>query len=373
MNKDVFKNSEFKGKVHELYQMGQEMRTAKEEPVDISFAELVQQKHGIPLSEFMDKLGINPNTDSVSNIITTNDLDVRWIIPEIFRDALTLGLSKSPIWSAITAEESQVQQLKAIMPFINRSDAAPRKVGEAETIPTGTISYGQKEIDIYKIGRGIKIPYEVMQYATLDVVRIFLEDFGKQLGLAMDTLAIDTLINGDQANGSNSAPVIGVTTANSRVYRDYLRLWIRLSRLGRTANVIIGGEDVALDTLDLAEFKTNQNGTAGAAGVPTSTALDLKTPVPAKAGYYIHGNVPAGKELIVDPSAALIKFNAQPLLIESEKIVSNQTEAFYATLTTGFGKIFNDAALILDESDTIANLPFPEYMDVDAFENIVIQ
>lgn len=375
MKKEIFEQSGLKGSLEGIVRSLDAGRKAEKDPLDISFSEYIGERfNGMTMTDFLnEKMGINPNVDTISNIVTTGDLDARWIIPEIFREALTLGLSKSPIWSNIIAEESQVSQLKAIMPYINRSDATPRRVGEAETIPTGRISYGKKEIEIYKVGRGIKIPYEVMQYATLDVVRIFLEDFGKQLGLALDTLALDTLINGDQPSGSNSAPLIGVTTANARVYKDYLRLWIRMSRLGRNANVIIGGEDAALETLDLAEFKTNNDGGRAPAGVPSTTALDMKTPLPSSAAYYIHGNVPANKELILDPGAALLKFNAQPLLVESEKIVSNQTEAFYATLTTGFGKIFDDASVLLDKTDTIANLPFPSYMNVDTFENVVIE
>ena len=75
----------------------------------------------------------------------------------------------------------------------------------------------------------------------------------------------------------------------------------------------------------------------------------------------------------MDPSSTLVKFNAQPLLVESEKIVSNQTQAFYATLTTGFAKLFRDSAVVMDKSVTIIASPFPAYMDVDSFENIVIE
>ena len=76
---------------------------------------------------------------------------------------------------------------------------------------------------------------------------------------------------------------------------------------------------------------------------------------------------------MVDNRFALIKFNVIPLNIESERIVSNQTEAFYATLTTGFGKIFRDAAVIMDSSLAFSGNGFPSYMDVDAYQNVVIE
>ena len=138
-----------------------------------------------------------------------------------------------------------------------------------------------------------------------------------------------------------------------------------MSSLGLIQQHIIGGEDAAFITLDLTEFKTRNQGT------PDKT-LNLKTPVPASTNYYIHGNVAANKQIIVDSSSALIKYKAQPLLLESEKIVSNQTEASYATLTTGFGVIYRDARVVLNGAATIGAAPFPSYMDVDSLENVVI-
>lgn len=367
-----FKESKYGSHLRELTEKANSLRAHKETPIDVNLAEMAHVELGEPDEQpisFQDMLldmGIDPSVDTVANIMTSGEHDARWVVPEIFLEALRLGLRKAPIWSSIIAKETNISQLKAIMPYINMSDAAPMKVNEAETIPTGTISYNQKEVNLFKIGRGIKLTYEIRQYVSLDVLAIFLEDFGVKLGHALDTLAIHTLINGEQIDGSAAADTVGVTTAGSKAYKDYLRIWIRLARMGRVANTIIGGEAAALETLDLEEFKTRTAGT-------THANLTLKTPVPKDASYYIHGNIPEDQEIILDPQRALIKFNAQPLLLESEKIVSNQTEAFYVTMTTGFATLFQDARLILDKSDTIENLPFPDYMDVDVMENITIE
>ena len=75
----------------------------------------------------------------------------------------------------------------------------------------------------------------------------------------------------------------------------------------------------------------------------------------------------------MDSSSTLIKFNAQPLLVESEKIVSNQTTAFYASLTTGFAKLFRDSSVLVDSSLDITAANFPAYMDVDPLENVIFE
>ena len=175
---------------------------------------------------------------------------------------------------------------------------------------------------------------------------------------------MDVLINGNKPDGSESAPVLGVKTQNSLVYRDLLKLWVRAARLGRNFNTLIGGEDMAVDMLDLPEFKDRHLGT-------TQATLNLKSPVPNSADFYIHPGVDADQVLLLDPRAALIKLTAKQLMLESERIASNQTQAIYATLTTGFSKMYMDAAVLLDKS--VAFTSYPSILDVDPYLNIGIE
>ena len=367
MNTVQFEKSQFKGKIKETVKMAESLRKDKDHPLDISFQEIVKQKFNVEYDAFLADLGINPREDTIANLFTLPDEDIRWIVPEVIREALLLGYRAAPIWPNIIAAEENMTGLSQIMPWMNMSEFAPKKVGEGETIPLGTISYGQKKFTIFKIGRGVSLPYEVIQYTSLNVLKIFLRDFGVKLGHAQDTLAIDCLLNGEQADGSESAPVIGIKTPNTKVYRDFLKVWIRMSRMGRLPNTMVAGEDSALNTLDMDEFKRNNQYFQGTELVK----LNLKTPVPEQFNYFIHGNVPTNQEIILDPTSCLIKFNAQPLLVESERIVSNQTEAFYASLTSGFAKLFRDACVVLDSSLNFNAAGFPAYMNVDPFQNVV--
>lgn len=363
MNTEKFEKSKYRGKIQEAFSLAEQIRRDSKEPVDISFDDVCKEKFQIGLDELLEDLGIDPAIDTISAIQTSGDMDVRWLIPEIIRSAIRLGLRDAPIWPQITAMEVESSQKKMTMPFLNMSDAAPRKVNEAETISVGSISYGEKSVEVFKMGRGIKIPYEVLQFVSINVISLFLQDFGVKLGQALDTMAIDVLLNGEQADGSAAAPVIGVGTANTKVYKDFLRPWIRGSRMGRNFSTIIGSEASALETLDLPEFKEKQAGT-------TQANLNLKTPVPNSADYFVHGNIPTNQEILLDKKYALIKLNVIPLLIESDKVVSNQTIETYASITTGFAKMFLDAALILDKSVVFTS--FPPYMDVDALQNVQI-
>lgn len=366
MNTAQFKKSKYAPDIKECVFACNALRRDTQNPIDISFGEFVQQKWGISLDTLYEDLGLNATIDSVNNIFTLPDESVRWLIPEIIRDALRLGLRKTPIWADVIAAEQTIANPSITLPHLNMSDAAPKYVGEAETIPAGTISFGQKTLKIRKMGRGVKIPYEVANYVTINVFGIYLQDFGIKLNHAIDALMIDVLINGEQADGSESAPVIGINGGpGTMAYVDLLRVWIRMSRIGRTPFGIIGGEDTAIATLDMDEFKVRQ------AGV-TEKVLDLKTPLPQTSAYYIHGSMPADQQMVVDKSSAIIKYNAQPLLVEDDKIVSKQVLETYATLTTGFGIVFRDARVLVDQSLDFVTNGFPAYMDVDPLENVTI-
>ena len=330
-------------------------------PVDISFSEFIQEKYGLSQADYMKTLGIKSNVHTMENIFTMPNQNIRWLVPEIIREAVNLGLREAPFYPQLIASEQGINGLTAIMPIVNPSDAAPARVNEAETIPLGDVSFGQKSVTLFKIGRGFKLTDEVKNYVSLDVVSLFIKDFGVQLGYALDSLAMEVIQNGNQKDGSESAPIIGVAdTTGGITYRDLLRIWIRAARLGRNFKSIVGGEDMAMDVLDLPEFKVRQNGT------PQAT-LNLKTPVPSTADFFIHPGVDSDQILLVDPAAALIKLNAQQLKLESERIVSNQTEAVYASLTTGFSKMYQDAAVLVDRSLEFSAAGFPEYMKVDPY------
>lgn len=368
MDRELYLASRFAGSgIKDMVMLAESMRKDPNRPVDVSFSDILATKHdGLTIDDFYLEIGVNPGIDTIQNLYTTPDESIRWLIPEVFRDALRLGYRGAPLWPNVTAMEQQVTQLNQILPYLNMSDAAPKKVGEGETIPIGTLSYGDRQFRIYKFGRGIKIPDEVTRYVSLNVVSIFLQDFGVKMGQGVDVLALNTLINGEQSNGGNAAPVIGITTAGTLVFKDLLKPWIRLSKMGRNPKVMIAGEDMTISLLDLDAFKTRASGT-------TQYNLNVKTPLPTGADLYVNGNVDDNHIVIVDPSVALIKMNAVPLLVETERIVSNQTTAFYASFTTGFAKLFDDSTIIIDKSLAFGTYGFPDWFDLAADEWVIME
>lgn len=360
MNTEQLKKSKHAKALPAIVQNLEAIRKDPNGALDITLSEYFQANHQLDMAGLYQDLGLDPCQDTIQNIVGLPSSDLRWLIPELYRDALRLGLRKSPIYSNLVAGEQSVKQTTVKMPAINMSEAVPHQIGIAETIPVGDVSFDQKDVKIHKIGRGIKVPYEVIQYVSLNLVAIFLQDFGVKMSMGIDSLAINTLLNGDQANGSDSVATIGINTANTLVFRDLLRTWVRGARLGKQFSTIIAGENMSMDILDL--LTTTRN-----FGTPRAN-VDIKTPIPQNSNLFVHGAVPNNQAIILDNSSALIKLNAQPLLVETEKIVSNQTEATYASLTTGFATIYRDSRIVMDSSLAFAGNGFPTWMDPSVHE-----
>lgn len=340
--------------------------------VDISLGKMANLKYGFAYDDksgapeaFLAALGVDPAMHTIESLMTMPDFNegYRWLVPEIVREAVRLGMRKNPIYPNLIAAEESVSQPKVTMPAINMSDAMPTEIGEAETIPVGSVSFNQKDVKLAKVGTGIKITDEVSMYVSLNLLSLYMQDVGVKLNTALDAMAIDTLINGDQADGSDAVAVIGASTADTLTYRDILRAWVRLGVIGRLPQHMLGNEDAAMDILDLEEFK-------GFSGSNKMANINLQTPVPRDQNLYIHGAMPTGnKFMFVDSTSAIIKLNAAGLRTESERIVQKQLSGTYVTLTTGFATMFKDARLMLDYGLPFAGNGFPSYMDIAALQN----
>jgi len=139
-----------------------------------------------------------------------------------------------------------------------------------------------------------------------------------------------------------------------------------MGRLGRLPSALLSNENIAIEMLQLAEFK-------GFSGQTTKQRINLRTPVPQSQDLHVHGAMPTtNKLLLVDSTSAMLKLNAQALQVESERIVARQINGTYATLTTGFVTMFRDGRIIVDKSLDFATNGFPAWMDASAAENVII-
>lgn len=351
------------GKEFTMKAFHHDMQKLRQQGKDISLKQFLAATYGDTYTpeKFYGEMGIDLNGMTVEKMLNTSDL-TRYLFPEVFRDAIVRGLEYTPIYGRLVTGEERIESTGLTMPkmdwtTIDQSEIQLRDTNEGATITEGEIiTWAEKTVNIKKKARGLKQTYESLMFTPIDLARVFFEELGVKLGADLDRDAIGILLNGDQANGSESAPVIGATTANTLTYRDISRAWTRFRRLGRNSSIMLASEADTLTILDMAEFQRTIN--AGAT-TPSSVNLNVVNPLPSSQDIYVTDAVTTGKIVLVDTARAMVQLTAMPLLIETEKIVSRQLNGEYVSIITGFANIFKDGRLVLDYTTNLATNPGP--------------
>jgi len=391
-----------KGKVRQITAEMHAIRTNRSAPRDISLREHLAEQYEQTPDALLDELGINPHATRIMElmedednrhlvpevirqgilagmgvvarqqmeaarqrvisqgpIVSESNGGERWITPEVWLDAHNRGNVQAGYYNDLIVRDEPVSQDSINIPYFNLSDASAKDTGELATIEEGTVDYNHKKVVIKAKGRAIKISYEAIMFNSVSLTQLFFQDFGRRFALGLTNDCVVVAIDGDLADGSEAAPVIGVTNANTLAYKDFLRVGIRFNLLGRTGLAAIGNEAECLEYLDLAEVKTKQN--LGAALMPVKFKSAVQTPE----DLYANSKVPANRIAIIDTAVSLVKLTAQPLLLETEKIISKRLYNSVASTITGFAKLQRNGVVVMDKSLAFAGNGFPTWMSPD--------
>lgn len=365
-----FKGTEFKDIVGELRQdaplsgkgmkaLHDELQAIRRTGTDVTLKGYLDNVWpGTSPDSFYKALDIDLSVMNVNKMIETSEMS-RWLFPEIFRDAIRRGLNYAPFYQNLVAVAERIESTGITMPAIDYSGDANvrmRDSSEAATITEGTVTWSEKQVSIKKKARGIRQSYESIMFIPIRLTTVFFEDMGSRMGADLDADLINVLINGDQADSSEAAPVIGTASGAGIVYKDLVRVWVRMQRLGRPSTAMVMSEANALDVLDLDAFK-NKWPSPGASESPTN--LRWRTPLPSTQDIYVHANVPAANIIFVDTTKAVAQLTAMPLLIESDRLVNRQVVGDFASIITGFANIFTDARIVMATNTNLTTNPGP--------------
>lgn len=344
-------------------ELHKEMQRLRNNRKEVSLKDYVAAEFdGITPEDFYSRLGVDMNGMTVEKMLQTSELN-RWLFPEIFRDAIIRGLEYTPFYGQLIAAEETIESTGLTMPWMDFStaDAAElqlRDVNEGATIPEGDIiAWSEKQVSIKKKARGLKQTYESIMFTPIDLASIYFEELGTRLGADLDADLINIAFNGDQADSSEAAPVMGAATANVLAYTDLTRAWVRFRKLGRTSSVILASEEDANTLLNMEQF---QRTVPSGAVTPSGITLNVSNPLPTSQDIFTHELIPTGKLVMVDTARAFVQLTAMPLLVESERIVSRQLTGDYVSIITGFANVFNDGRMVLDYTTTLGTNPGPQ-------------
>ncbi len=280
----------------------------------------------------------------------------RFVSPEVYLDPVNRGAVQGTFYPDLIIREIPVAQPQTIVPRVDLSDAALADSNEAATIEEGSITYGTKTVTVPKKAKAIKISDEAVMFSSLSLLQIFLQDFGRMFGNTLNGLAVTAIVNGDQADGSEAATVIGVeNTTNGITWLDYTRAAIRFGLVGQAGTQIIANETTALAFLNLAEVKNRYQGSP-------LFGTQVRTPFTTPQDLFISSKVGANKVVLQDPSSSIVQLTAMPLKVETERIAMKQLAGTILSVYTGFAKIQRKASIVIDGSILFSGNGFPAYM-----------
>lgn len=355
-------------------------RKVKAAAIDLSLSNALMEFYGCTTEQWLKTMSINfksDNLETAAKVLGCNNLGVanmeqfmidhssfnsapnsttqindefRFVIPELIAAAIRTGYEHTSQHQNWIASTMNMTNRKMKMPQILRGDGNPTVISEGADIPVGSIAFGQKEVNVFKVGTGFVITDELMQESSLDHMFIFLGEVGNDMAISTDQLALRILLNGEQADGSESAPVIGIDTlGNGLETVDLRRIKTRMNRLGNMLTRAVLSED--------------------------DSNLDMNRARPEREEIFIdeymdvgfdNQTLPAGQSMYLAANRAMTKLQYGTMTTERRRNARNQTDEMFVSNHFGFAVLRRDARVILDNTLTFAANPFPAYMDIDA-------
>jgi hypothetical protein len=226
------------------------------------------------------------------------------------------------------------------------------RVGETAEIPRVQFKSTQRDITLYKYGRGIESSYEVLRRQRLDRVAIELALMAVQVESDKVATVLDVLVNGD--GNSNPAPVTNLTTLDPDTIagNPTLAAWIAAKMLFKNPyhmTAMLGQQSPITKAMLI---------NTGSANIPLMVVSSflgiggfrlLNNTLADTVAYGITEDAPANKWVTVDTRFAIERvYEIGSNITEVEKFASKQTEALFMTEVEGYAKLDKRAVNVVD-------------------------
>lgn len=222
-------------------------------------------------------------------------------------------------------------------------DRTLKWIGEGADLPRTKIGRAEGSVTLYKYGRLLEVSYEVARLMHLDILGLFLQRMGMQIGIDQTDDAIETLIAGDGTAGSavvdTDAEVSGVLD-----YDELVRLRLAFP-IGYEMTDAVTNDALWRTILNMPEFKDPLAG--------FSFQRDGMLPTPMGARWHRWTSTGSAafstdRILAVDNRGALALFREETLLEESDRLIDKQLERRSMSEWIGFMKLDASATQCLD-------------------------
>lgn len=275
-------------------------------------------------------------SDAVQKFFMSSDSSA--LFPEYVSRAVRQGMEEANLISSIVATTTKINSMdyRTIASVPSEEDKSLKRVEAGAVIPQTLIKTQENLVRLHKRGRMLVAPYEALKFQRLDLFTVTLKQIGAYIARQQFGDAIEVLMKGD--GNDNAAQVISAEKSGTLSYMDLIGLVNALDPY--ELNTIIASPDMMMAMLKLEEFKNPQT------GINFQGTGKLNRPMGAD--FIKSKAVEAGTILALDKKCALEMVVAADVVVDYDKLIDRQLERAAVTSTSGFAKIFPDAAVVLD-------------------------
>ena len=271
-------------------------------------------------------------------------MDSAVLFPEYIARTVRQGMEENDILPAITATTTVIDAMDYRSIYSNPTDADMQlqDVEEGGAIPETEVKTKEHLVRLTKRGRMLVASYEALRFQKLDLFGVMLRQIGAHIQKQQLADAVNVIIHGDGNDNAavqysvGSDPISG--TKGTLGYDQLVEFWGQFDPY--TMNTILCSTGTMTKLLKVPELQNPLT------GLNFQGTGKLTTPL----GAQLHRTSAVADGVIIglDNRYALEQVRAGDVLVEYDKLIDRQLERAAITSISGFGKICDGAACVLN-------------------------
>ena len=271
-------------------------------------------------------------------------MDSAVLFPEYIARTVRQGMEENDILPAVVATTTVIDAMdyRSIYSNSAEEDKTVPEVEEGGEIPATEVKTKDHLVKLTKRGRMLVASYEAIRFQKLDLFSVMLRQIGSYIQKQQVADAVKVLIEGDGNDNAAVQYAVGTEpmsgTAGSLGYDQMVEFWGQFDPY--TMNTILCSTGTMTKLLKIPELQNPMT------GLNFQGTGKLTTPL----GAQLHRTsaVADGKIIGLDNRYALELVRAGDVLVEYDKLIDRQMERAAITSISGFGKICDGAAAVLN-------------------------
>ena len=271
-------------------------------------------------------------------------MDSAVLFPEYIARTVRQGMEENDILPAITATTTVIDAMdyRSIYSNPTDDDKALRDVEEGAAIPETEVKTKEHLVSLTKRGRMLVASYEALRFQKLDLFSVMLRQIGAHIQKQQLSDAVNVLISGDGNDNAAVQYTIGTSpisgTKGTLGYDQLVEFWGQFDPY--TMNTILCSTSTMTKLLKVPELQNPLT------GLNFQGTGKLTSPL----GAQLHRTSAVADGVIIglDNRYALELVRAGDVLVEYDKLIDRQLERAAITSISGFGKICDGAAKVLN-------------------------